>query len=94
VSAWTWCNATKQEVILVFVGLVAADDVVGHAAGHGHLLGEFFLGLDDGVFDLVGAFDFDDEVGAVGLLDEEVRVVAARDFEDADPGGRAWSCSR
>ncbi len=59
------------------IRVAAFDDFVGHAAGLGHLFGEGFFGEDDGGFDLVVAFDFDDDVFAVVFLDEEVGVVAA-----------------
>jgi len=41
------------------------------------LVGEVFLGLDGGVVDLVIAFDFDDDEGAILGLDEEVGIVGA-----------------
>jgi len=67
----------QQEAIPPGVGVAAFDDFVGHAAGLGHLFGEGFFGEDDGGFDLVVAFDFDDDVASVVFLDEEVGVVAA-----------------
>ena len=51
------------------------NHLIGHPTGHGRLLGKFLLGLDDRIINLVIPFDFDDDVGAVFFLEEEVRVV-------------------
>ena len=66
-----------EVVVVAAFGVGAFDDLVGHGGGGGHLFGEFLFGVDDGVVDHVVTFDFDDGVGAVGLLDEEVGVVGA-----------------
>lgn len=60
-----------------FLGLFAGNHDVLEAAGLCHLLGIGFFGKDYGVINLVFTLHFDDDIGSIFFLDEEVRIVSA-----------------
>ena len=53
------------------------NHLIGHPRGHGRLLCKFLLCLYYRIIDLVITFNFDDDVGAVFFLEEEVGIVGA-----------------